>query len=1739
MEYGVTRRSVSSESRGASVSGQDGECASALLPSFGEPLIKRMEALPGGRGGPGAALPVHERHMPKQPDKFHIPKKEKKALLKHISGESREYEGVMTILTAGHVDATSVGCFTYSSPRLVHSEQLEREFVEKRREMKAEGRTDKELEESYCFLLTEEGKVQWLCEKGLIVGQNWQSALGDPNKGVYLCRYSDLIQVHPFHHGASGEIIVFKVMKGKVKSIYENIKNVLDPTPRFDSHLSKNFSKVTSVNSYRAFEHTQHYFYEYDFDELKERPRQVCPYAVVSYHYKGKDAPLPSMPLAPVRTNSWPGEARKEPAHFTVWSGDLVHDDKILFPISLRSSWLPFLPHKIPDRLKLGRLMRLDKVTKLLPPELFFYNLYDSSKEVVTQGHHCSLLEVVDRCRSMNSISRLLQELEDKNVVLVSALTERGFLFLLSSAQMATPPERGESWKRRLQALFVFPESRDVDKSASSCASSGGGFGNSPISGLKHFIPALHHALIRSHANPSSELSTGVELQAQEYLVGQKDGKVRTYEMPEYDAKAGETATAYPASKRHRLNMDGFLRMYLHNPARYQLAVSHATKMVELHCTRLEPPAVKPRKGREGAGSNANKLLELTDLVMTCKRKAENEVKREEVREDTKTPASERRMEQRAAQLALKYLKSLYQPSQLDKSAGGQAPALPGSLAFLIQSVGLMGVDVQDDGSELAGKLRKLLTGLKQTARNAPLRIHSGKSSAEGQAELSPFDRLAAKMGLPANRDIDLRKQDDLEEQMTGSVSSLEGFSLSGESYLRGGVGSVGRRAYDEDIPWRLIPITGLSSEKYTQRERNLPQDPRLHFVMAPAADQPPSLRSVTSPKASPPPSPSPSPAPALSPEPSPPASPARCPSPELSPAPCSEPRRQAPLEARRPPSPTGYLSPPSAAPHSQSSPSQEQRNHVDRQQQVAPHSSVECAADALREPSCEPFAPSSMTAERVAEGGDHPDSSAFALASTAPSSLQQRREMEEEVMEVVDLTVSSEEEECAVLSVSLPPPNPLRGIDDILDKHLGHFSADLHHLLQEESINCRFPEARPHYAPEPLSAAPPVVMPFSQYVSLYHPCPPVQGYVSSLQDGISTMLRDYDDPRLRNELELVLANSVSAFVSSIRAGTDEPGSENAASQLTATGGQLSDPPPHSAPRPVSVGPRANHETSPAQSTQPNSISASSVPTEAPESGSESGSDPLTIPPAETLSSVIRQLKPEVLSNLYDIIKDVQKSPMVQFYVHAFQLDDQLVRNVKEYLTQQGLTEQDPVSFLKQEVSDRKLLVIIKNKDIAEHIHEIPGLVSLKQHQSVIFLGIDTVDDFKTPGYKQLFVCGGCILSEDLVLNPDLVTPEQLEGLMELLEQRNSPENVWRWKIHSKPLKKLKEQARFRRDAAGLLDVILKHHQQKIVEVLPQHHCDNSKQPSPDLHCLIQHQAHNTRFRHTVFLRVHILDFMRFSKSGIITAAVDEMLNNFDALLGHRDDSNKQSIVKDLHTAKGVAGKLSGEDNMNGGTVEQQSPQTVPSLAYASEQQNPQTTLGENDAHILHMAITHLRAQRNQQQASDTENKVSSAGATVPPANENTLVDSTNDRREEVEPSSSKKEADSISSPIACPLEGEASRCTKSNKNQSPKRDVDLRPHQSPSRAPSNFVQQHQRWRGASHYQNHQYQNHQYQNHRYPNQQHPQHYNFYSDPSRNPVWGFPRQQVGQRFAGGYDGYWNWPRGGERGRFNGM
>lgn len=110
-------------------------------------------------------------------------------------------------------------------------------------------------------------------------------------------------------------------------------KNAMEPTPKFDCHLSKSANRVTSLLSYRAFELTQvnttflsfsvmsmivcfvmttllvfkcvsnsflyfeyvfvvfqQYFFEFAFNEIKARPRHLCPYAVVSFQYKGKEA---------------------------------------------------------------------------------------------------------------------------------------------------------------------------------------------------------------------------------------------------------------------------------------------------------------------------------------------------------------------------------------------------------------------------------------------------------------------------------------------------------------------------------------------------------------------------------------------------------------------------------------------------------------------------------------------------------------------------------------------------------------------------------------------------------------------------------------------------------------------------------------------------------------------------------------------------------------------------------------------------------------------------------------------------------------------------------------------------------------------------------------------------------------------------------------------------------------------------------------------------------------------------------------------------------------------------------------------------------------------------------------------------------------------------------------------------------------------------------------------------------
>ncbi|KAM8755790.1 protein TASOR isoform 4-T4 [Acanthopagrus schlegelii] len=1717
------RRRVSAAAElGANASLKDGEAID---------VYPARESHPGpGRVGAAAAAAAwgmerrnsvppgsHQRHMPMEPLKMTIPRKnkEKKALFHYVSTESREYEDMMTILNASYLDTSSAGCFTYCKPRLVQSELLEKEFVEKRREMKSEGRTEKELEESYCFLLADNFKLPWLCEKGLLVGQSRITVLGNPNKGVYLSRYSDLLQVNSFTPGATGEILIFKVMKGKVKSMYENMKNLQDPTPRFDSHISKNASKVTSLTSYRAFELTQHYFYEYTFDELRQRPRQVCPYAVLSFQFKGKDSALTSKPLAPIRLNSQSAEGRKEPAQFIVWTGDLVKGDTVLYQISLRSLSPPFLPHKLPEKLEIGWLMRLNQVTKMLPAELFSYNLYNGSQEVMNNNHFCSLLEVTDRNRATTSVTSLLQELEINRVVLVTPLTERGFLILLSSVQMATPTERGESWKRCLQALFVFPQSRDVTKSTTHAPSSHDASESLMSAGkvmprLTQFIPALHHALVKARANPPPQLSTGVEHQAREYLTGLTEGKVRQYPMGNYESNLDEEGKLFPPPKHHRVNMDSYLNSYLYNPALYLLSVARVSAMVEAYCGPEEPLEVKigrscggqrevtekeATSNRRDRQTNTQKIQQLIDLVQTCKRNAENEINMEEGGGGGVGISSgrKRRLEQETAVRAIKFLKASQEPGRHSKIPvdGNQVPASPGSLASVISLIGLRDVDLREDGSELAAKLLSLLTALIQTARETA-------TQEEVQKESFPFDKIATKLGLPTNCDIDLRKHDDLEEQMAGSVSSLEGFSPGshsgemnhhGAAGRGGGGGGLGRRApgYDEEeeqwaIPWVLIPITGLCSERYTQRDRNIPQDPRFQHLTAPSittTTKPSGMNPTPSPEPSlplfpflssspepsppafpsqcpsPDPSPPPSPSQCPSPEPSPPASPSQCPSPEPSPLPSPS---QCPSPQPSPStSPSQYLSPKLSHPPSPSRcqpPEPDELSSFKKDHSGANEELLATAAS--RE-----FTGVSQDREEKPQGkekkNEEPPISASSQPSIPPAPERRKQhslppteqekeddevelmevevsplEKEEETRPVEKLQMQEEEEEAEVVemihvvgsdeeqkgeaeellgsssfSVTSPRPCPLRHIDSIVDKHLGDFSSEMQDVLQEESVHYSFPQS-PHSTSNTDTAAVQHTLPrtplsqFSQYVSFYNPCPPVQDYVDSLQDSINSMLTELGDSwpshkpaPSRTNVDAALANTVSAFVSSIRAANLKTGIDDSDGEVTAA--DVSQTPALSREQQVWQ-PHSINKPNPTDSRNPpNSHITLSVTTSAPGSlykpsnaavlhspldmspqsnwnpqqsctlelgrtvtpntrktqddclirtvhftpgadggSSVSGTVEVTLPgfsdlskpsseashttepvsssasvsvntpvsaPAADLSSLISQLQPEVFNNLVEIIKDVKRNSL-QFYLHSAEREDRVHEDIKEHLLKQGNVEQSPVTFLNQENSDSRLLVIIKNKDIAGHLHKIPGLVSLKRHPSVVFVGIDTLDDIRNNSYNELFVSGGCIVSDELVLNPDFMSHDRLTSLLRILEQHSSPESLWRWKIHHKTHKKLKEQSRFRRDAANLLDILSAYQKRQIVEFLPYHHCDTTHQ-SPDLNCLMELQARYTQYRHTVLLTEQFEKFPAYSSSGIIVATIEEILHDFTRLVGyHQGNKSSQPIMDDILASK-------------------------------------------------------------------------------------------------------------------------------------------------------------------------------------------------------------------------------------------
>uniref|UniRef100_A0A8C1TNA6 Transcription activation suppressor a n=1 Tax=Cyprinus carpio TaxID=7962 RepID=A0A8C1TNA6_CYPCA len=1092
------------------------------------------------------------------------------------------------------------------------------QFMEKRKELKQDGRTEKELSETFCFLLCDAQKVSVVCERGLSVGSSWLSMLGNPAKGVYLCQFSDLLQISPIEPGSSGNIIIFKVIKGKVKSVHDCMSIGMDPTPKFDSHFSKNSTRVTSLQSYRAFEYTQQYFYEYvDFD-ISSRPRHVCPYAVVSFYFKGKEASTVALkPLPPLRSNSQPSGTRRR--CYTVWRGHFVNGGKDVYQASLRSLSLPFLPYKLPEKIEIGKVMSLQQVKQKIPTALFSWSLYTGSHEVSKSGMFCSLFDVVEKDKaSPKSLTALLQKLEEEGLVLVNMVKDRGFLFLLSASQMANS-----------SALFIYHERRDLLKTSNPSETC------RPVSSEHHspimpqhdlFISALHYALSKSRGDPPADLSTAIEQQVYDYLTNLREGQSTQRIRTDYDPKLDVREKLFPAP-RQKTNWESFVRPYIYKPAMFTMLLESVKKKVE---ELRDQTIVSAQKA--APHNDPVKIKELLKLIQLNKKSSKGKPGDPEATEDTYT---------------------LKRKVDLDAHEGSS-----------------------------------------KRQRNQP-----NKELREGEENefciydsFYFFSHLVYKVLV-----VVLMMLLPFQEETAGSLSSLEAFSPCSDSGgQQRGVNLLGEKT----IPWVLIPITGLKTERYSQRQMDYPEDPR--FVQSPT---------------------------------------------------------------------------------------------------VSTHAT----------PDIKDLSPLYQ-----------PDSSNTAV----DLDVQTAAEVEDE--DAVPPAVTTD---CPADTAS-----SCSSFDHIVDELISGFSSEVEQLLRAKHIyyvSCSSTQG----SREPLQTP---AVPLSNYVSNYNTSFPVSNYISSFHDSLMMFIDPQHVSRYPVAQEDVTSSSSAAEVPSNVPDTSSYFNPCASSSTTSKLTNI----PHDL-----------HQC-------PHEINGSLV---AETTGAVEGQTDASMGHTHSaISSIIDQLQPEVISNLVEIIKGVQKNA-VYFYIHSTDEEESDVCwEIKEYLKKLGDLECNPHGFLEKSSSLDKLLVIIQNMDIAAQVHKIPSLVSLKKHPSVSFAGVDNLSDIQNHTYNELFQSGGFIVSDEQVLNPAVITAEKLQDILEYIEQLNSPQSPWRWRVHFKSHKKLREHSRLKTDALNLFEILNEYEKRHIVEILSYHDCDTPSHQAPDLDCLVDLQARFIKQRHLIFLTVSTMHFSYF-----------------------------------------------------------------------------------------------------------------------------------------------------------------------------------------------------------------------------------------------------------------------------------
>ncbi|XP_071809555.1 uncharacterized protein [Asterias amurensis] len=426
---------------------------------------------------------------------FVIPrKKSKQGLFQEVTLDSREFlKDILPILTTQYRSKDSSTRFTFTKAQLVHNEELAKSFFEWRKEMKDDGRTDKELTESFAFISTDsEKEARRMCQEGLSVDGSHSAVLGNPTMGVYLSRYSDILKRDGLESGHKGILLILKILKGKVKAVPLNYSSVLDPMPNYDSHVAKSnaadMNRLTSLQTLAVYDATRIYLYEFGDLDMVTRPRQICPYAMVHFTYQEAAKPVQPLLSSPHETrnpaaqsspqaphHSTPPQAlpvstpaqssttqgdthaaapeivhKTVPApkckynvlrerHFVVWKGVLTAKEEPLCIGKMVSYTSPVLPHTLPSSLNFKNKISFAKMLSYFPSGIFASGIPLTSdiREVCRRNKYVVYCELQQIKESHKRFEHLLHFLTREQVVLKCNLGGGVMVFVLPTSPLS------------------------------------------------------------------------------------------------------------------------------------------------------------------------------------------------------------------------------------------------------------------------------------------------------------------------------------------------------------------------------------------------------------------------------------------------------------------------------------------------------------------------------------------------------------------------------------------------------------------------------------------------------------------------------------------------------------------------------------------------------------------------------------------------------------------------------------------------------------------------------------------------------------------------------------------------------------------------------------------------------------------------------------------------------------------------------------------------------------------------------------------------------------------------------------------------------------------------------------------------------------------------------------------------------------------------------------------------------